>query len=326
MLKRAFCEPSFRSKHARCAFLFPLGKIEVVRQEAPGEFAFVVFPQSPSHTVTFGPTMGAEVAMARLTHSLRDASKAPLRASSPKVLMVAGVLVVALGGAGLWFSQAGGSVELVRNESAKQVSESSQESSSSQDQNESDEDKTRADSEVIDSRSLDAKAASETSSEVHEVTKVHVDGAVATPGVYELMGSDLRVEDAVQAAGGLSESADTFAMNLAAPVADGDKVHVPSKEENQPQVSSVADASSGSSAKSARDDGSNSQGSSSHSININTATVEELCDLPGVGEATAQKIVDDREAHGAFSSPEDLMRVSGIGEKKFEKMKDLVCV
>lgn len=76
------------------------------------------------------------------------------------------------------------------------------------------------------------------------------------------------------------------------------------------------------------DSGNATQSSSSASglININTATVEELDALPGVGEATAQAIVKERESGGAFSTPEDIMRVSGIGEKKYAKMKDSICV
>lgn len=61
-------------------------------------------------------------------------------------------------------------------------------------------------------------------------------------------------------------------------------------------------------------------------MNLNTATAEELDGLPGIGEATAQAIIEDREANGPFLSPEDLMRVSGIGEKKFERLEGLVCV
>ncbi|MBM6775245.1 ComEA family DNA-binding protein, partial [Olsenella profusa] len=61
-------------------------------------------------------------------------------------------------------------------------------------------------------------------------------------------------------------------------------------------------------------------------VNINTADVAELDELPGVGEATAAAIVEDRERNGPFAAPEDLMRVSGIGEKKFEKLEGLICV
>lgn len=136
---------------------------------------------------------------------------------------------------------------------------------------------------------------------------VHVDGAVAAPGVYELV-AGARASDAVEAAGGLTAEADTTGINLAAPVADGEKVQVPVRGE-------VATAGDGS----AREPGTGL-------VNLNTADVGELDELPGVGEATARAIVEDREANGPFSTPEDLMRVSGIGEKKFARLEGMVCV
>ena len=145
---------------------------------------------------------------------------------------------------------------------------------------------------------------------------VHVDGAVVNPGVYELRSEIPRVGDAVDAAGGLAEGADTTSMNLAAPLGDGQKVHVPLQGE-------VAPAEAGDATGSALA-GSSDVGSSL--VNINSATVEELDGLPGVGPSTAAAIVEDRDANGPFSSPEDLMRVSGIGEKKFAKLRDHVCV
>lgn len=143
---------------------------------------------------------------------------------------------------------------------------------------------------------------------------VHVDGAVACPGVYTLSGSDLRIYDAVEAAGGLLEGADTTNVNLAAPVVDGSKVHIPTQEEAslQNQLPTTGNPSSA-----------NSQNTL---ININSATQDQLCLLPGVGEATAANIISDREQNGPFTCIEDLMRVSGIGEKKFERVKDRICV
>lgn len=148
---------------------------------------------------------------------------------------------------------------------------------------------------------------------------VHVDGAVASPGVYELSGDNVRVRDAVEAAGGLVEGADTSSVNLAAPVADGQKVHVPTQGEQVMAGSSVGqDGVAGEGA---------SQGTrSSGLVNINLASAEELDALPGVGPSTAAAIVEEREQGGPFSSPEDLMRVSGIGEKKFAKLRDHICV
>lgn len=147
---------------------------------------------------------------------------------------------------------------------------------------------------------------------------VHVDGAVASPGVYVVVGELPRVNDAIVAAGGLAEGADTTGLNLAAAVADGDKVHVPLEGEGQPTGVPEPAGSSQASAQGGT--------KSSGLVNINKASVEELDALPGVGQSTAQAIVDDRDANGAFASIEDLMRVSGIGEKKFEKLKGKICV
>ncbi len=147
---------------------------------------------------------------------------------------------------------------------------------------------------------------------------VHVDGAVAAPGVYELAMTNPRVNDAVAAAGGLTGEADTGSVNLAAIVTDGSKVHIPAQGEEVSQDSSSSVVSSGS--------GTSSGSSSGGLVNINTATADELDALPGVGPSTAAAIVDDRERNGPFSSPEDLMRVSGIGEKKFAKLQGGICV
>ena len=145
---------------------------------------------------------------------------------------------------------------------------------------------------------------------------VHVDGAVASPGVYELSGDVLRVNDAVLAAGGLLEDADTTSMNLAAELVDGQKVLVPVR---QPEAEAGEAGASGAASASAASSG-------SALVNINLATADQLQALSGVGEATARAIVEDREVHGPFSSIEDLMRVSGIGQKKFEKLRGQICV
>lgn len=145
---------------------------------------------------------------------------------------------------------------------------------------------------------------------------VHIDGAVVAPGVYELTGSLPRVNDAVIAAGGLAGDADTSALNLAAVLSDGEKIHVPRRGE------AIASGQASSGPASGSDGGASSSGV----ININTATAEELDSLPGIGPSTAAAIVEDRERNGPFASPEDLMRVSGIGEGKFSKLKDQIRV
>lgn len=144
---------------------------------------------------------------------------------------------------------------------------------------------------------------------------VHVDGAVREPGVYRLDGDDLRLADAVERAGGLAEDADTHTINLAAPLEDGTKVYVPREGELEAQTEGSTSPSDGW-----------DTGGAPGLININTATEDELTALSGVGEATARAIVEDRERNGPFEVPEDLMRVTGIGEKKFERVRNDICV
>ena len=131
---------------------------------------------------------------------------------------------------------------------------------------------------------------------------VDVAGAVRRPGLYRLpQGS--RVADAVARAGGASAKASLDGVNLAAPLADGEQVLVPARG---------AAASTGATP------------SPTAPVDLNTATAEQLDTLPGVGPATAQKIIDYRQAHGPFRSLDELEAVPGIGPAKLEQMKGLV--
>lgn len=157
----------------------------------------------------------------------------------------------------------------------------------------------------------------EATAEAKDAIVVDVAGAVASPGVVELK-DGARVADALGAAGGLAEDADLTSVNRAARLTDGQRVYVPRVGE---QVAPVeGDGSAG-----AAGEGTQST-ATGQAVNINTAGLAELDALPGVGPATAQAIIDDREANGPFTALEDLMRVSGIGEKKFEKLKSSICV
>ena len=151
--------------------------------------------------------------------------------------------------------------------------------------------------------------------------RVHVGGAVAAPGVYDLA-EGARVLDAVEAAGGFAEGAARDALNLARTVSDGEQVVVPSEAD----IAAQEAASAGVGGASAGAGASAPAGSASGKVNINTASATQLDTLPGVGASTAEKIVADREANGPFKTVEDLKRVSGIGDKKFAALADAICV
>ena len=151
--------------------------------------------------------------------------------------------------------------------------------------------------------------------------RVHVGGAVAAPGVYDLA-EGARVLDAVEAAGGFAEGAARDALNLARAVSDGEQVVVPSEAD----IAAQEAASAGVGGVSAGAGASAPTGGASGKVNINTASAAQLDTLPGVGASTAEKIVADREANGPFKTVEDLKRVSGIGDKKFAALADAICV
>ena len=175
----------------------------------------------------------------------------------------------------------------------------------------------------VESRSSGARADSGSTAGAAQPASVvvDVDGAVVAPGVFTLK-SGARVSDAIAAAGGALPEADLTQLNRAAKIADGSKIHVPAAGENVPGVPAIGAVGASSASASSPDAGSPQPGL----VNINTATEEELDALPGVGPSTAQAIIKEREANGSFDAPEDLMRVSGIGEKKFEKLKDSIIV
>jgi competence protein ComEA len=148
---------------------------------------------------------------------------------------------------------------------------------------------------------------------------VHVVGAVKVPGVYLLAG-DVRVVDALRAAGGPTEDAAVDAMNLAAFVSDGQRLEVPSVE----QVRSGGyqpPASSSGAEPSQRVSPNRTPSQADSRIDINTAGVEELSRLPGIGPAIAAAIVADRIARGPFASVDELLRVRGIGQAKLEGLR-----
>lgn len=148
---------------------------------------------------------------------------------------------------------------------------------------------------------------------------VYVVGAVRNPGVYELA-PESRANDAVMAAGGFTEDADTASVNLARLVTDGEQIVVPVEGQSGGVLAAGGDGS-------AAGGGPLSSGITAEGkVNLNTATCEQLQTLSGIGEALASRIIASREQEGPFQTIEDLKRVSGIGDKKFAAIADSVAV
>ena len=165
---------------------------------------------------------------------------------------------------------------------------------------------------------------------VREVV-VHVAGAVNTPGVYRLKPT-ARVIDAVNAAGGVTVSADTAAVNLALPLLDAEQVYIPTRSSKKPHTTVAVQRklpttpSSPSSTVATAIVGATESSVKSALVNINTATALELEELPSVGPSTAKAIVSFRTKNGPFGKAEDLLKVPGIGDGKLAAMKPFVAL
>ncbi|HEX2979666.1 MAG TPA: helix-hairpin-helix domain-containing protein [Anaerolineaceae bacterium] len=142
---------------------------------------------------------------------------------------------------------------------------------------------------------------------------VHVSGAVKNPGVYELSRQS-RVQDAIQAAGGLGDLALEDQINLAARIQDGQKIHIPAEGETvtAPMPETIDPEATGS--------------LNGNRINLNSATLSELETLPEIGPSKAQNIITYRNEHGPFQQIEDIQNVPGIGEGIFQNIQDLITV
>lgn len=162
-----------------------------------------------------------------------------------------------------------------------------------------------------------------------KTVRVQVSGAVLEPGVYDLPAS-CRVEEAIAAAGGLTENADSERVNLVRKVRDGMQIRVPvqkaartnrTQRKNAQAKSGLGESASGKSSSAKAGSGRNS--SMMQSVRINSASAGELQQLPGIGPALAQRIVETRNS-GRFTSADDLLRVPGIGKAKVAKLRDYV--
>lgn len=146
---------------------------------------------------------------------------------------------------------------------------------------------------------------------------IHIDGEILNPGVLHLP-ENSRIIDAIEASGGLTPEANIENINLAYALKDGQKIHIPNILDDNVDEYIETDA------------GENiiidNPSSSSNCVNINTADQAALQTLPGIGASTAAKIIDYRNQNGNFKSIEDIMNVKGIGQSKFNNIKDFICV
>lgn len=145
-----------------------------------------------------------------------------------------------------------------------------------------------------------------------KILVVYICGAVVNPGVYELP-QDARVVQAIEAAGGLREDADTVTVNQAKRLEDGEQIQILTKEEAE-------------AVKSNRTIEGGETSGEPEKININLADAAALMTLPGIGQAKADAIIEYREANGKFTSITDIMKISGIKESVFSKIEDLITV
>ena len=163
--------------------------------------------------------------------------------------------------------------------------------------------------------SLVVQEGSENTVEELNLIKVHITGEVVNEGMIELKEGD-RIDDAIKKAGGITDKADLSKVNLAYELLDGQKVYIPSINDNKEEYLFI-------------DAGENvleDENVQNGKININTADSSLLQTINGVGESLAGKIIDYREKNGKFKNIEDLKNVSGVGDKKFEDLKDKIIV
>lgn len=168
----------------------------------------------------------------------------------------------------------------------------------------------------------DTKTSTQKEEVDEDIIVVHITGAVKNEGVVEVK-ENARINDVITAAGGTTDDVDLKNVNLAYVVEDGQKIYIPSvkdRDENGDDGEIVTENAGENVLKEEEENEKNSR------ININTATAEALTEIPGVGEATAEKIVTYRKENGKFKTIEDIKNVSGIGDKKYEAIKDYISV
>ena len=179
--------------------------------------------------------------------------------------------------------------------------------------------------------STDRTELSDASSEETKTLVVHICGAVSAPGVYELPAGS-RIIDAVEAGGGFLPEADEACCNLAEEIVDGCQIYIMTKSESctdgqTEKKAGIQTSPYGDMQTTDRNVRSNSATALENGlVNLNTADVAALMTLPGIGESRAKAIISYREQHGAFAQIEDIMKISGIKQAAFSKIKDKITV
>ena len=156
-----------------------------------------------------------------------------------------------------------------------------------------------------------------------DIVIIHITGSVKNPGIVKLKEGS-RIEDAIESAGGLTENADITKVNLAYIVEDGTKIKIPSASEEDIGDEDIIDSKSGDNI--IIEENAVPSNNSPQTINVNKATEKEFETLPGIGPSLASKIIEYRNQNGKFESIEDIKNVNGIGDNKYEKIKDLITV
>ena len=157
---------------------------------------------------------------------------------------------------------------------------------------------------------------------------VHIDGYVNNPGVYQIKENE-RINVLIGKAGGLKNGYSIKNINLAAKLSDGDKVYIPSIEEEKTignQNNNISINTVGKHTNNGNNSNNNVNITKNNKININTANVSELKQITGIGESIANKIIDYRENVGKFKKIEDIKEVKGIGDSKFESLKNKIAI
>lgn len=173
-----------------------------------------------------------------------------------------------------------------------------------------------------------------------ELIKVHITGSIKSNGIVEIE-KNSRINDAIEAAGGLTEDADLSNVNLAYMIEDGQKIYIPSIDDKEESKNTQTNSSAqiNSSQEEARQEQevtfilsgpgngiTEEKEKNTNKVNINKAAFVDLITLPGIGEATAVKILEYRKANGNFKTIEEIKNVSGIGEAKFNVIKEFISV